>query len=133
MRWSTTIGPAAALAGAVTEAGATDTTGMPTASGALMLLDADSTEVPGGSYAFASGASGTGLYGDLTLNANGTWSYMLDNGAPATEALAGGAEERDTFDIEGSLGHHHPRRHRCQRRAECRDHGPGHRRGRHVR
>ncbi len=100
----TTIGPAAALAGAVTEAGATDTTGMPTASGALMLLDAGSTEVPGGSYAFASGASGTGLYGDLTLNANGTWSYMLDNGAPATEALAGGAEERDTFDIEGSLG-----------------------------
>ncbi len=100
----TTIGPAAALAGAVTEAGATDTTGLPTASGALMLLDADSTEVPGGSYAFASGASGTGLYGDLTLNANGTWSYMLDNGAPATEALAGGAEERDTFDIEGSLG-----------------------------
>ncbi len=49
----TTIGPAAALAGAVTEAGATDTTGLPTASGALMLLDADSTEVPGGSYAFA--------------------------------------------------------------------------------
>lgn len=51
-----------------------------------------------------SGTSGTpgtalrGLHGDLTLNADGTWNYVLDNNLPAVQALrASGQTLTDTF------------------------------------
>src|SRR5439155_219092 len=36
-------------------------------------------------------------YGSLTLGANGTWSYALDNSDPDTNALAQGAAATDVF------------------------------------
>nr|WP_328803626.1 VCBS domain-containing protein [Pseudomonas ullengensis] len=51
-----------------------------------------------------SGTAGTpgtalrGLYGDLTLNANGSWTYVLDNDLPAVQALrTSGQTLTDTF------------------------------------
>ena len=44
------------------------------------------------------GTSLRGLYGDLTLNADGTWTYVLDNDLPAVQALrASGQTLTDTF------------------------------------
>lgn len=43
-------------------------------------------------------ASGVpGSFGTLTLNANGSYSYQLDNANPAVQALAAGATATDTF------------------------------------
>ncbi|MEK7737590.1 MAG: VCBS domain-containing protein, partial [Pseudomonadota bacterium] len=39
----------------------------------------------------------TGSYGKLTLNANGSYTYTLDNVRTATEALAHGEQSSDTF------------------------------------
>ena len=41
----------------------------------------------------------SGTYGTFNLEANGNWTYDLDNSRPATNALAGGAEVRDTLEI----------------------------------
>ena len=38
-------------------------------------------------------------YGTFNLEANGNWTYDLDNSRPATNALAGEAEVRDTLEI----------------------------------
>ena len=38
-------------------------------------------------------------YGTFNLEANGNWTYDLDNSRPVTNALAGGAEVRDTLEI----------------------------------
>ena len=43
------------------------------------------------------GASLVGLYGALTLLADGTWSYVLDNADPDTDALAQGQAATDSF------------------------------------
>ena len=44
------------------------------------------------------GTSLRGLYGDLTLNADGTWTYVLDNDLPAVQALrTSGQTLTDTF------------------------------------
>src|SRR6185436_20621510 len=39
----------------------------------------------------------TGTYGSLTLGANGTWTYALDNADADTNALAQGATAADVF------------------------------------
>ena len=50
-----------------------------------------------------SGTPGTplrGLYGDLTVNADGTWNYVLDNALAAVEALRiSGQTLTDTFTL----------------------------------
>ncbi len=42
----------------------------------------------------------TGTYGILTLGSDGSYSYALDNGNPATDALAEGAVVTETFTYE---------------------------------
>ncbi|HMN88333.1 MAG TPA: tandem-95 repeat protein, partial [Bauldia sp.] len=43
------------------------------------------------------GAAIDGTYGTLTLNADGTWTYLLDNDDPDTQALAEGEPASDVF------------------------------------
>ncbi len=51
-----------------------------------------------GSAPVGSVATGViGAYGTLTLNADGSYSYVLDNSKPAVQALAAGATATDTF------------------------------------
>ena len=45
----------------------------------------------------------TGMYGTFEIDVGGAWTYILDNNAPATNALAAGAEETDTFTVASSL------------------------------
>ncbi len=90
------------------EAGVVDVTGDPTASGNVRGNDSDvdtalgdATTVTAVSSVTAGGGTvGTALagrYGGLTLNANGTWSYALDNADADTNALAAGATAQDVF------------------------------------
>ncbi|MDG9925675.1 MULTISPECIES: VCBS domain-containing protein [unclassified Pseudomonas] len=67
--------------------------------GDALIVSAVRTGSEGGS-----GTSGTlgsvlrGQYGDLTLNADGTWNYVLDNDLPAVQALRiSGQTLTDTF------------------------------------
>jgi len=46
-----------------------------------------------------------GSYGDLTINADGSYSYELDNSRPATDALAQGQQVSDVFTYLVSDGH----------------------------
>ncbi|MGQ0681404.1 FG-GAP-like repeat-containing protein [Bradyrhizobium sp.] len=46
-----------------------------------------------------------GTYGWLTLNANGTWTYTLDDLDPETDALAQGEQASDVFSYTQSDGH----------------------------
>ncbi|USE39572.1 VCBS domain-containing protein [Endozoicomonas sp. SCSIO W0465] len=61
-----------------------DSGGTLTVSGALSISDVDSGEAR-----FTAGTV-NGSYGDLTLDANGNWSYSADNSQPAIQALATG-------------------------------------------
>ena len=45
----------------------------------------------------------TGMYGTFEIDDGGAWTYILDNNAPATNALAAGAEVTDTFTVASSL------------------------------
>ena len=51
------------------------------------------------------GTALTGAYGSLTLNADGTYSYALDNGNPRIQALEIGDTLTDTFTYSVSDGH----------------------------
>ena len=46
-----------------------------------------------------------GVYGTLTLHADGSYSYLLDNGRAATDALAGGEIVTETFDYRIADAH----------------------------
>jgi VCBS repeat-containing protein len=54
--------------------------------------------------AAAVGATVTGTFGTLTIAADGTFSYTLDNGLAAVQGLAAGEEVVDTFTYEASDG-----------------------------
>ena len=47
----------------------------------------------------------TGAHGTLTINANGTYSYQVNNADPAVQALGVGATTTDTFTYAVSDGH----------------------------
>jgi VCBS repeat-containing protein len=51
------------------------------------------------------GTAITGTYGSLLVNADGTWTYTLDNNNPATNALAQGAHVDDVFSYTESDHH----------------------------
>ena len=51
------------------------------------------------------GATINGTYGSLVLNANGTWTYTLDNARTATDALAQDAHASDIFSYTESDHH----------------------------
>ena len=112
--------------GAVTEAGVlADTTpaaGAPSASGNVLANDSDANaplgdvltvtgvrtgaEAAGGALQSVSGPTViTGTYGSLTLNADGSYSYALDNARPATQALAADAAVSDQFTYQVSDTH----------------------------
>ncbi len=92
----------------VVEAGAS-TAGDATATGNVLLNDSDPDAgdtlsvqgiVAGGGTAPVSTGVGmaiAGHYGSITLAADGSYSYALDNGNPATNALAEGASAHETF------------------------------------
>ena len=61
---------------------------------------ADSASVTGIAFGATNGTVGnalSGAYGSLTLNANGSYSYTLDNANPAVQALAAGATLSEVF------------------------------------
>ena len=51
------------------------------------------------------GTSVNGIYGWLTLNSNGTWTYTLDNARSATNSLAQGAHVTDVFSYTDADNH----------------------------
>ncbi len=56
------------------------------------------TELAGGTLAAVTGATIVdGIYGSLTLNTDGSYSYALDNGRPVTQALVAGQSVTDSF------------------------------------
>ncbi|AKO96993.1 VCBS repeat protein [Marinovum algicola DG 898] len=76
--------------GAVTEAGTM--AGSATANGTLTSSDVDT----GASATWTGNATGT--YGSIAINATtGEWTYTLDDGNPATDALTAGQVETESF------------------------------------
>ena len=84
---------------AVTEAGgvANGTPGTPTATGDLNATDVDNPADAWTAVATAT-ASASG-YGSYTLTAAGVWTYTLDNGNAAVQALNAGDTLTDTFTV----------------------------------
>jgi VCBS repeat-containing protein len=83
----------------VTEAGgvANGTPGDPNACGTLKVTDADAGE---NKFKPVSGSALNGAYGTFTFDENsGKWTYTLDNGRPATEALAQGDTKTETLTV----------------------------------
>jgi VCBS repeat-containing protein len=86
--------------------------GTPTASGNALANDTDpnvavgdtkavtgirlGTEIAGGTFS-AAGTTIVGIYGALTLQADGSYVYQLDNADPDTDALKAGQSGTDTF------------------------------------
>jgi VCBS repeat-containing protein len=66
-----------------------------TAAGNVLSND---TDVDAGDVlTVASAGTFAGTYGELVLNADGTWTYTLDNANPDTDKLAAGQTVTDTF------------------------------------
>ena len=80
-----------------------------TASTALDLAvteddEADSTahgflEVTGGTGSYTYSGDFEGIYGDLIVDGDGNWTYVLDNTDDDTQALVNGQDETDSFTI----------------------------------
>ena len=77
--------------------------GDPTAVGNVLANDTDVDTGHELSVAAVAGVAGnvghavTGIYGSVTIGANGSYTYTLDNGDPDTQALAQGATVADAF------------------------------------
>ena len=88
-------------AGAVTEAGGENNGGIgnPTATGSLSISDVDGDDTP-----TIRAQTITGVYGELVVDADGNWTYTLDDDDPQTQALGGNDpdEAEDTFAVEAS-------------------------------
>ena len=76
------------FAGAVTERGVPNPDQAETATGTLALASGDT-------FTEQTGTGGT--YGSFVLDANGEWTYTLDNASTVTNALAEGVVETDVF------------------------------------
>ena len=60
--------------------------------------DLDSTDVDNGATAaWSVQGGGAGVYGDLSVDASGTWTYTLNNGAANVQALAANESHNDVF------------------------------------
>ncbi|WP_168878864.1 S-layer family protein [Rhizobium sp. P28RR-XV] len=95
--------------GAVTEAGIgiADDSGHNTASGHLTGADVDSSQltwslVATGSQTANGSQSVTGTYGTLNVNANGTWSYALDQSK--ADPLTASDHPKESFTVQVSDG-----------------------------
>ena len=93
--------------------GNTPFAGVAAASGNVLANDGDPDPtdtvrvvgVTAGAAATASGHLGAtliGAYGDLVLAADGSWTYVLDNNAAATQALGQGAHGSDVPSIRST-------------------------------
>src|SRR5690606_10919402 len=85
-------GATSVVTGAVTEQGADNPTQSGTATGQLFAADVDT-----GAEQTWSIDTTEGTYGSITLNADGEWTYTLDNSLPETQALAKGETRTETF------------------------------------
>ena len=74
-----------------------------TVSGTLVVTDSD-TELTEDQRQLTAQAGIQGTYGTFTLEADGTWSYALDNEDPQTNALVGGETVTDTFAVASADG-----------------------------
>jgi VCBS repeat-containing protein len=73
-----------------------------TASGNVLANDSDVDQ--GAVLSVANAGIYQGIYGALTLNADGSYIYQLDNASPAVQSLAQGQTVTDTFTYEASDG-----------------------------
>src|SRR5690606_15311360 len=76
---------------------------VPHASGQLVAMDPDTGTlltfaVDDGTGNF--GTTSTGTYGTLTVNPDGSWTYVLDDADADTQALAKGQEAQETFTVQ---------------------------------
>ena len=85
------------VAGAAVEAGSGNSGGTPVATGTLTDTDVDNT--PDSFQSVAAATAGDNGYGAYTMTADGTWTYTLDNGNAAVEALAAGDTLTDSFTV----------------------------------
>jgi VCBS repeat-containing protein len=63
-----------------------------TATGKRDIIDVDT-----GESAFVPHVATTGTYGTFSLNSDGTWNYVLNNGSVAVQSLSEGQTANDTF------------------------------------
>ncbi|SAI71918.1 hemolysin [Bordetella ansorpii] len=84
------------LSGEVT--GSVTEDGVKTASGQLVATDVDTTDT----HTYAVIGSATGAYGAFSVDANGKWTYTLDN--DAAQALKGGERVTETYTVQVSDG-----------------------------
>jgi VCBS repeat-containing protein len=70
------------------------------ATGTASFNDVDQGDVL--SYSVQGGGAGT--YGSLSINANGEWTYSLNNGSAAVQALNAGPSVQDTFTVVADDG-----------------------------
>jgi VCBS repeat-containing protein len=77
--------------------------GDPTASGNVLANDTDADA--GDSKTVTTTGVFAGTYGSLTLNADGSWTYTLDNTDSDTNALAQGAAAKEVFVYTIADGH----------------------------
>ena len=89
---------AAASAGAVREAGLVDGGNTADAGTLCATGQLTSTDVDNGATATWSGAA-AGTYGSFAVTAAGKWTYTLDNGRAATDALAAGETKTESFTV----------------------------------
>lgn len=61
--------------------------------------DLDSTDVDNGATAIWSVEDGAGTYGDLSVDTDGTWTYVLRNGDANVQALAAGESHDEEFTV----------------------------------
>ncbi|WMS41327.1 VCBS domain-containing protein [Acuticoccus sp. MNP-M23] len=88
-----TIGKTDTDSGAVTE-----DAGTTTATGSLSSTDVDGTD-GASSLVWTVDTSTTGTYGTLSVDQSGGWTYTLDNGRPATQALTLGQPATETLRV----------------------------------
>ncbi|RYU67051.1 retention module-containing protein, partial [Aliivibrio finisterrensis] len=69
------------------------------ADGQLTAIDADA-----GDSVSWSVADGAGLYGSLSVDATGKWTYTLDNSLDVTQAISNGEVKTETFEIVADDG-----------------------------
>lgn len=62
-------------------------------------------DVDGDTLSYALDGSGVGTYGSMSVDANGVWTYTLDNADVDTQALVAGQVEADSFIFTVDDGH----------------------------
>jgi len=80
--------------GEVTEDGTTTTTGQ------LSVSDVDVSDT----HTWSVVGNAQGSYGSFSVDANGQWTYVLDNASPAVQGLISGQSVTDSFTVEVSDG-----------------------------